>query len=102
MPVVQAQGIDAVFECRYTGAQSYNWGLNGDFPPHSSPPPNVTFILPSGDIPTKLIIATAQYNNIVVQCEAVIRNEGVLTPKLSVNATLQVQGKLLCVVVCTK
>ncbi len=30
--VVQAQGIDAVFECQYPGAQSYNWGINGGCP----------------------------------------------------------------------
>ncbi len=96
VPVVQAQGIDAVFECRYPGAQSYNWGLNGAFHYHNSPPPNVTVTPPSGDIPTKLIISTAQYNNTVVQCEAVVRAGPVFIPKLSVNATLQVQGKLLC------
>ena len=91
--VVQAQGIDAVFECRYPGAQSYNWGLNGDFPIHNNLPPNVTVILPSGDIPTKLIIATGQYNITVVQCEALVVRAGrVFIPELSVNATLQVQG----------
>ena len=90
--VVQAQGIDAVFECRYPGAQIYNWGLNGEFPAHNNLPPDVTVILPSGDIPTKLIIATGQYNNTGVQCEAVIRAGPVFIPKLSVNATLQVQG----------
>ncbi len=95
MAVVQAQGIDAVFECRYPGAQSYNWGLNGDFPTHNNLPPDVTVILPSGDIPTKLIIATGQHNNTtVVQCEALVVRAGrVFIPELSVNATLQVQGK---------
>ena len=92
MSVVQAQGIDAVFECRYPGAQSYNWGFNGEFYTHISLPPNVTVIPPSGDIPTKIIIATGQNNITVVQCEAVVRAGRVFIPKLSVNATLQVQG----------
>ncbi len=90
--VVQAQGIDAVFECQYPGAQTYIWGLNGEFPSHNSLPPDVTVTPPSGDIPTKLIIATGQYNNTGVQCEAVVRAGPVFIPKLSVNATLQVQG----------
>ena len=70
--VVQAQGIDAVFECQYPGAQSYNWGINGEFPSHNSLPPDVTVTLPSGNLPTKLIIATGQYNITVVQCEALV------------------------------
>ncbi|XP_064392910.1 uncharacterized protein LOC135340490 isoform X2 [Halichondria panicea] len=93
--VVQAQGVDAVFECRYLGAQSYNWGLNGEFPTDGNYPPDVTFTPSSGDTPATLTIpATAQYNNIVVQCEAVVRDGRVFISKLSVNATLQVQGPL--------
>ena len=100
--VVQAQGVDAVFECRYLGAQSYNWGLNGEFPTDGNYPPDVTFTPSSGDTPATLTIpATAQYNNIVVQCEAVVRDGRVFISKLSVNATLQVQGKLLRVIVHT-
>ena len=91
--VVQAQGIDAVFECQYPGARTYIWGLNGEFPSHNSLPPDVTVTPPSGDIPTKLIIATGQHNIIVVQCVALVVRAGrVFIPELSVNATLQVQG----------
>ena len=32
VPVVQAQGLNAVFECRYPGALNYNWRFNGYFP----------------------------------------------------------------------
>ncbi len=34
--VVQAQGLNAVFECRYPGAQSRNWGFNGEVPTDNS------------------------------------------------------------------
>ncbi|XP_064387523.1 uncharacterized protein LOC135335850 isoform X2 [Halichondria panicea] len=95
--VVQAQGIDAVFECQYPGAQTYIWGLNGEFPSHNSLPPDVTVTPPSGDIPTKLIIATGQHNIIVVQCVAVVRDGQIFIPELSVNATLRVQGPLSAV-----
>ena len=90
--VVQAQGLDAVFECRYLGAQYHYWGLNRDFPTYYYPP-DVTVTQPSGDTPATLTIpATAQYNNTVVQCEAWVRDGRVFIRKLSVNATLQVQG----------
>ena len=82
-----------MFECRYLGAQNYYWGLNGDFPTEDNYPPDVTVTLPSGNTPATLTIpATAQYNNTVVQCEALVRDGGVFIPELSVNATLQVQG----------
>ncbi len=91
--VVQAQGIDAVFECRYPGAQNHNWGLNGEFPTDDYYPSDVTVTPPSGDTPATLTIpATGQYNNTVVQCEAVVRDGRGFISKVSVNATLQVQG----------
>ena len=86
-------GIDAVFGCRYSGAQAYNWGFNGEFPTYYNYPPDVTVTPLYGDTPATLTIpATAQYKNTVVQCEALVRDGGVFIPKLSVNATLQVQG----------
>ncbi len=97
--VVQAQGLNAVFECQYPGTHNYNWGFNGEFPTESSYP-EVTVTPSSGDIPAKLTIpATAQYNNTVVQCETVVRAGRVFIPKLSVNATFQVQGRLAFVTV---
>ena len=91
--VVQAQGLNAVFRCQYLGAQSYIWGLNGEFPNEDNYPPDVTRTLSSGDTPATLTIpATGQYNNTVVQCEAVVRDGRVFIPELSENATLQVQG----------
>ena len=87
--VVQAQGLNAVFECRYPGAQNRNWGFNGEFPTDDSYPPNVTVALPFG---TLTIPATGQCNNTVVQCEAVVRDGQMFISELSENATLQVQG----------
>ena len=98
--MVQAQGLTALFKCLYLGAQNHNWGLNEEFPTEDKYPPDVTLTLSSGDFPATLTIpATAQYNDTVVQCEAVVRDGRGFISKLSVNASLQVQGKLLCVVV---
>ncbi len=92
--VVQAQGLNAVFECLYPGAISHTWGLNGEFPTDDSYPPDVTAIRPSGVIPATLTIpATAQHNNTVVQCRAVVEING-FVGKLSENSTFQVQGRL--------
>ncbi|XP_064381783.1 uncharacterized protein LOC135330762 isoform X2 [Halichondria panicea] len=93
--VVQAQRIDAVFECRYPEAQNHNWGLNKEFPTENNYPPDVTLTRSSGDTPATLTIpATAHYNNTVVQCEAVVRDGRGFISELSVNASLQVQGPL--------
>ena len=98
--VVQAQRIDAVFECRYPEAQNHNWGLNKEFPTENNYPPDVTLTRSSGDTPATLTIpATAHYNNTVVQCEAVVRDGRGFISELSVNASLQVQGRLLCIAV---
>ena len=88
--VVQAEGLEAVFECLYSGVDllGYGWALNGSF--LSVLPAGVAVILPLEHSPsTRLILpATLQYNNTVVQCEAVLRVEGVLTSFQSENATL--------------
>ncbi len=97
--VVQAQGLNAVFECRYPGAITHNWGFNGEFPTDSYPP-DVTTIRPWGDIPAKLTIpATAHYNNTVVQCRAVVEMGDVFVAKWSESSTFQVQGRLAFVTV---
>ena len=92
--VIQAEGLETVFECLCPGAVSHTWRLNGvsraedEFPPDTTRPA-------SGDTPARVIIpATPQYNNTVVQCEAIIREEGgSFRSDLSNNATLRVQGK---------
>ncbi len=87
-----------MFKCLYLAAQNHNWGLNEKFPTEDQYPPDVTVTPSFGDFPATLTVpATAQYRNTVVQCEALVRDGGVFIPELSVNATLQVQGRLLCV-----
>ncbi|XP_064392483.1 uncharacterized protein LOC135340097 isoform X2 [Halichondria panicea] len=89
--VVQAEGVDAVFECLYPGAVSHSWGINGTFPADDEFPHifNFTRTQPSGDTPaaTLTIPATAHYNNTVVQCEVVVRGVGF---RLTENATLTI------------
>ena len=115
--VVQAEGLEAVFECLYPGAVYHSWGINGEFLFDDQFPPNVTRVLPSGDSPARLIIpAIPQYNNTVVQCEAIVRAEGgYLTSVLSCTVILLVQGyyqskfhsyrciyfKITCVILCS-
>ncbi len=71
--VIQAKGLEAVFECLYSGALSHSWGINGMYPADDAFPPGVTRTSPSGDTPAILAIpATIQYNNTVVQCRAVL------------------------------
>ena len=89
--VVQAEGLEAVFECLYPGATLYGWAFNGSF--LEDFPSDVETDAPLGDSPARLIIpAIPQYNNTVIQCEAVVREEGGLMSVLSKTATLQVQG----------
>ena len=99
MSVVQAEGVDAVFECLYPGAVSHSWGINGTFPADDEFPHifNFTRTQPSGDTPaaTLTIPATAHYNNTVVQCEVVVRVEGEFDGIRTENATLTIFGKSL-------
>ncbi len=97
VPVVQAEGLMAVFECRYPGAVTHRWGLNGVFLTDELFPPSLQRTLASGDTPATLEIpATVQYNNTVVQCRAVVEIGGGFVGKLSENSTFQVQGVSLC------
>ena len=94
--VVQAEGLEAVFECQYLEALAHTWRLNGVFLAEGQSLPNVTRAPASGDSPARLtILATPQYNNTVVQCEALAREGGAGVSFMSVlsnNATLRVQG----------
>ncbi|XP_064392448.1 uncharacterized protein LOC135340080 isoform X2 [Halichondria panicea] len=89
--VVQAEGVDAVFECLYLGAVSHSWGINGTFPADNEFQPDFTRTQPSGDTPATLTIpATAHYNNTVVQCRAVVEVEGGFVGRLTENTTLTI------------
>ena len=87
---VQAEGLEAVFECLYPRAVSHSWRINGEFPSDDQFPPDISCTLPQGDSPARLIIpAIPQYNNTVVQCIALMLRGS--NPQ-SENATLRVQG----------
>ena len=90
MSVIQAEGLEAVFECLYPGA-TFSWFLNGTI--LLGFPPNIVANPPSADSPASLTIsAVPEYNNTVVQCEALIRHGESLEFILSDNATLKIQG----------
>ena len=92
MSVIQAEGLEAVFECLYPGATSYGWALNGTF--LFDIPSDIDIDPPSEDSPATLTIpARPEYNNTVVQCEAVVRVRGGAEIVLSDNATLTVYGE---------
>ena len=94
--VVQAEGVDAVFECLYLGAVSHSWGINGTFPADNEFQPDFTRTQPSGDTPATLTIpATAHYNNTVVLCRALVEVEGGFVGRLTENTTLTIFGKSL-------
>ncbi len=91
--VVQAEGMDAVFECLYRDAITHGWKINGTFPADALFPTDLTRTSASSKTPATLTIpATAHYNNTVVQCIAVVEEE---TPvfKRTENATLTIFGR---------
>ena len=92
--VVQAEGLEAVFECLYPEALTHSWGLNGVFFADTNFPLNVARFAQSRGSPARLIIqAIPQYNNTVVLCQAVIRySNGSLRGILSSSGTLHIQG----------
>ncbi|XP_064388441.1 uncharacterized protein LOC135336525 [Halichondria panicea] len=93
--VMQAEGLETIFECLYPGALSHSWGINGMYPADDAFPPDVTRTLPSGDTPATLAIpATDQYNNTVVQCRAVLIVERNMQIVPTCDVLLLVQGRL--------
>ena len=89
--MIQAEGLEAVFECFHTGATSYGWAINGIFLKHY--PPDIVVDSPSGESPASLTIpAIPENNHAVVQCEAVVRVGGRPEFVISDIGTLLVQG----------
>ena len=81
-----------MFECLYPGATPYGWAINGTF--LFDLPPDIVTHPPSGGSPASLTIpARPEYNNTVVQCEAVVRVGSNLHLVLSDSATLTVYGR---------
>ena len=92
--VIQAEGLEAVFECLHPEATAYGWALNGAFLLNF--PVDIDIDSPSGDSPARLIIpATPQYNNTVVQCRAIIEEEGDFRGVLSCPALLVLQREFI-------
>ena len=96
MSVKQAEGLEAVFECLYPGETAYDWSVNGTI--LSSLSPNIAsdiVSIPSvgGSRASLTILARPEYNNTVVQCEAIVRVNGTPDLVLSDIAHLTVQGK---------
>ena len=90
--MIQAEGLEAVFECLYPGATAYGWAIDGTF--LSVYPPDIDTDSPSGDSPAFLtILAIPEYNNTVVQCRAIVLVRGSILVLLSDNATLTVYGE---------
>ena len=92
--VVQAEELEAVFECQCPGAIAHSWRINGEFLREDQFLPGVTRISPSVDSPTaRLIIpATPQYNNTVVQCRVFLSSGDIISSSSS-SVLLQVQGQ---------
>ncbi len=85
--MIQAEGLEAMFECLYPGASAYIWFVNGVEGSSSEFPPEIKKAGGSSGNPSVLTIpATSQFNNSVVQCEVFSRSGGAL----SRNATLTI------------
>ena len=72
--VVQAEGLEAVFECGYPDPASFAWFVNGSFVSASNPPQGVTLGPGSTSVS---ILALPLYNNTVVWCRATDEDDGV-------------------------
>ena len=90
MSVIQAEGLEAVFECLYPGAISYAWAINGTF--QSDYPTDIMAVSPSGGSTATLTIpARPEYNNTVIQCGTTVPPPmGGFLP--SGNVTLTIYG----------
>ena len=89
MSVIQAEGLEAVFECLYPEA-IHNWFINGTIH-FINTEDIVATLLPSVNSPEAIlrIRARPEYNSTVVWCRAGIIVGGDV---LSDNATLTVNG----------
>ncbi len=85
--MIQAEGLEAVFECLYPGEVAYIWFVDGVGGSSSEFPPEIKESGGTSLNPSVLTIpATSQFNNSVVQCEVFSRSGG----GLSRNATLMI------------
>ena len=96
--VVQAEGLEAVFECLFPGASS-TWKINGTFLRSDSMPDGIRLEPAAQSLPVNKLFISAipRYNNTVVQCAAFIQEAGGTLghqPHVTENATLKVQGSI--------
>ena len=71
--VVQAEGLDALFECRYPDPATYAWLVNESIVAFFEPPQNIKL----GDGSTSVtILAIPSYNNTVIQCRVFDEDDG--------------------------
>ncbi len=90
--MIQAEGLEAVFECLYPGALAYSWSVNGVELSSSEFPPEIKRTGGTSGNPSVLTIpATSQFYNSVVQCEVFSFSGGAF----SRNATLTI-GEFNC------
>lgn len=95
--VIQAEGLEVVFECYHPRATSYTWVLNGLLPNHPDYPPGLISLGGSWNTSSTLtILARPEYNFTVVQCLSVVEVGGASLFVLSDNATLTVTGTIIC------
>ena len=93
MSVRQAEGLEAVFECRYPGAYYYDWFINGT--EHLVNTDDIVATLPSVNSPVSKLRITARpvYNNTVVQCRVFVEVENDMFMAVRSNiTTLTVYG----------
>ena len=91
--MVQAEGLEAVFECVYPGADGYAWFINDSGANLLTSPPGIDVIEGPGDGVSVIILATSEYNTSVVLCEAQVGFGSLVMFFRSKNATLEVYGK---------
>ena len=87
---IQAEGIDAIFQCQYVEADAVGWIINGTSV-HTYNPPNVTINILDESIHELTILALPNYNGTELWCVAtIIQNE--VRVETSSRGKLIVQG----------
>ena len=91
--VVQAEGLEAVFECQRPNATGYTWFINDRGATLDNSPADIDVIQRLGGGSAVIIPATPEYNTSVVGCEAQIGFGSRAMFFQSKDETLEVYGK---------
>ena len=92
---MQAEGLEAVFECLFPGAVTYSWLVNGSSSQEQSlSQSSIVAALPSVEFPTARLTLPAipHYNNTVIQCVAFVFEEEMISKRISKESSVQIQG----------